>query len=102
LTGTKSFNINSSGEFSFLRYESPAEIKEETINITPDVLSEIRSIAHEILQEFMVTQNFTKWPEHKETFSVAITQEKVTKSISTRRFSNNVVKLKNLLTELLK
>jgi hypothetical protein len=97
LSGTKSFNIHSSGEFTVLRYESPTEISEETVNIEPEKLSEVRSLAHGILQEFMATKKYSQWPEQKETISVSITQEKVTKSISTRRFSKNISALKDLL-----
>jgi len=99
LSGTTSFNIHQDGTLTVLRYESPTKISEKSVDLESKKIKEIGSLAHDVLKEVLSTDDFSTWPEQKATFSVAITREKVTKSISTRRFSKKVSKLINLLKE---
>ena len=97
LTGTTSFNLHEDGKMTVLQYKSPTNIVEETINIDPEKKSEIANIAHEVLDEVFTKKDHSLWPVKKETFSVAITADKVTRSISTKRHSDKITDLMNLL-----
>ncbi len=97
LSGIVSFNIHESGESTILRYESPTNIIEKSVKIRSELISKINHLSHSVLQEYMGLNQFSQWPEQQETISVAITNEKVTKSISTRRFSKNILMLKQLI-----
>jgi hypothetical protein len=102
LSGTISFNIHENGASTILKYESPTNIIEDTVKIRPELVSEINNLSHIVLQEYMGLNQFSQWPEQQETISVAITNDKVTKSISTRRFSKNILMLKKLIKEKIK
>ncbi|MEN8133998.1 MAG: hypothetical protein ABFS18_00490 [Thermodesulfobacteriota bacterium] len=97
LTGTTSFNIHQDGQFTILRYASPTEITEKAIDLAPTIIIEIKTLAHKVFKEVMATEDYAVWPEHKATISVAITKDRVTKSISSRRFSGSSLKLIDLL-----
>lgn len=99
LTGTTSFNFHKNGEVTLLQYKSPTNIIEVTINIEPEKTEKVANISHEVIAEYYTHSDYSKWPVQKETIAVAITKEKVTKSVSTNRHSEKIKYLMALLKD---
>lgn len=56
-----------------------------------------RSLALAVLREVMEEANYVAWPLRDETLSVVVTRDEFSKTISTRRYSENVSKLEKHL-----
>lgn len=93
LSGTTSFNIHEDEKATVLKYESPTKITEQAVDLESGKIAEIIALVHEVFEEVISTKNYDTWPERRGTFSIAITEEKVTKSISTRRYSKKMIHL---------
>lgn len=102
LTGTVSFNLHEDGQTTLLKYTTPGSIEEYLIRLKPEMRSEIIDLAHVVLKEYMGAEQFAQWAENQTSFSVAVTADMVTKSVSTRRYSENASKLREIILEKLK
>ena len=100
LAGTTSYNLHATSELTKLVYVSRSDIQEHSIQAAPEQIERIKSDSLLIIQEVMDKTNFDEWKENSGSFAVAITQDKVTKSISTKRLSESMLRLQELLNTL--
>ena len=97
LFGTASLNIHEDGSVTILEYESPTKISESTVNIDSSEKDEIRSLSLRALKTYLNQNNHSHIREYTFTFSIAYTDEGVTKSISTKRINEEAMKVVRLL-----
>ena len=90
IVGTISFNIHSDKSVTVLVYESISQIKESQVAIDSDTSEEIVRLIEKALGELIILKDYSTLPEYKQTSAVSITQDKFTKSISTRRYSDQL------------
>ena len=93
ISGSISFNFHPNQHITVLVYESASSIKEIPVSIDAKTVSQIRKLTQRVLDEFIRQEDFSPLPEYKQTTAIIITQSKVTKSISTRRYSKNMISL---------
>lgn len=91
--GTTSFNIHEDNSATLLVYESPAKITEAMVNLDTEESTEIVQLLEIVLDDLIKTIDYSSLPEYKQTSAVTVTQDKVTKSISTRRYTKKLIKL---------
>jgi hypothetical protein len=90
IVGTTSFNIHSDKSVTVLIYESVSQITESPIALDSDTSEEIVRLIEKALGELIILEDYSMLPEYKQTSAVSITQGKFTKSISTRRYSDQL------------
>jgi len=93
IVGTISFNIHPDQSVTVLVYESASKITESPVSIDSKTVTQIRQLSERVLEEFISLKDFSQFPEYKQTSAIIITQSKVTKSISTRRYSAQLISL---------
>ena len=93
IAGTVSFNIHPDQSVTVLIYESVSKISETTLSIDSKAAAEMSELSELVLDEFISLKGYSQLPEYKQTSAIAITQDKVTKSISTRRYSEQLISL---------
>lgn len=93
LAGTTSFNIHDDGRVTVLVYESASKITENTLAIKTDARDELRSLALACLESYLVQDRYDHVKEHGFTMSVAHSVQGVTKSISSKRISDEAIKM---------
>ena len=99
IIGTISFNIHPNQSVTLLVYESASKINETTVSIDSKTVEKISQLSERILDEFVTLKDFSHFPEYKQGSAIAITQNKVTKSISTRRYSEQLISLIKMIKE---
>ena len=97
LSGTASLNLHEDGSVTILEYESPTKISESSVNINSSEKDEIRSLTLRALKTYLNQNNHSHIKEYTFTFSIAYTDEGVTKSISTKRINEEAMKVVKLL-----
>ena len=99
IIGTISFNIHPNQSVTLLVYDSASKINETTVSIDSKTVAKISQLSERILDEFVTLKDFSHFPEYKQGLAIAITQNKVTKSISTRRYSEQLISLIKMIKE---
>ena len=99
ISGSISFNFHPSQQVSVLVYESASSIKETLVDIDASTVTRIRQLAERTLDELISRKDFSAFPEYKQTSAIIITQNKVTKSISTRRYSKQLISLIEIIKD---
>jgi hypothetical protein len=97
LSGTASLNLHEDGSVTILEYESPTKISESSVNINSSEKDEIRSLTLRALKTYLNQNSHSHIKEYTFTFSIAYTDEGVTKSISTKRINEEAMKVVKLL-----
>jgi hypothetical protein len=93
IAGTFSFNIHADQRVTLLVYESASAINESPVSIDRGTVESIHRLAEQVLEEFVSMEDYSTLPEYKQSAAVTITQDRVAKSISTRRYSENLISL---------
>ena len=93
IVGTISFNIHPDQSVTVLVYESASIINESSVSIDSKTVAKVSQLSEQILDEFVSLKDYSQFPEYKQGSAIAITQSKVTKSISTRRYSEKLISL---------
>lgn len=97
LSGTTSLNIHEDGSITILEYESPTKISERTADFDSHKRDELRSLTLRVLKSYLNQENYSHVKEYTFTFSIAYTNDGVTKSISSKRINEDAMKLVKLL-----
>jgi alpha-L-arabinofuranosidase len=82
-----------------LVYESASIINEFPVSIDSKTVAKASQLSEQILDEFVSLKNYSQFPEYKQGSAIAITQNKVTKSISTRRYSEKLISLIEMIKD---
>ncbi|MBV1905133.1 MAG: hypothetical protein KUG75_03580 [Pseudomonadales bacterium] len=93
LRGTLSFNIHPDNKVTLLIYESAIKISEAPVSIDAETFVHISQLSKQVFEEIIILKDFSHYPEYQQTASIAITHDHVTKSISTRRYSEQLISL---------
>lgn len=93
LAGLTAFNLHSDGRVTVLVYESASKITETTVEIESGALTQIRDLAKGVLEEFMKLDSHAAVPLYRQSLGVAITRDDVTRSVTTRRFTESALSL---------
>ena len=99
IVGTISFNIHPDQNVTVLVYESFSKINESPVSIDSKTVAKVRQLSEQILDEFVSLKDYSQFPEYKQGSAIAITQSKVTKSISTRRYSEKLISLIKMIKD---
>lgn len=99
IVGTISFNIHPDQSVTLLVYESVSKITESSVSIDSKTVAKVCQLSERIFDEFGSLKDYSKFPEYKQGSAIAITQSKVTKSISTRRYSQNLISLITIIKD---
>lgn len=99
IKGTISFNIHPDQSVTVLIYESASKITENTVTIDRKIVGKVSQLSETILGEFVSLKEYSQFPEYKQGSAIAITQSKVTKSISTRRYSEQLISLIKIIAD---
>ena len=90
IVGTASFNIHADKSVTVLVYESVSQIKESQVAIDSKASEVVVRLIEEALDELVTLTDYSTLQEYKQTSAISITQDKFTKSISTRRYSDQL------------
>ena len=93
IAGTASFNIHIDNSVTVLVYESASKITENSVSIEKKKIAEVAQLLEGTLDEFLNIQDYSTLPEYKQISAISVTHNKVTKSISTRRYSQQLIQL---------
>ena len=93
LTGTKSVNIHENGKVTLLVYESPSKITENLLNINPAAVNNLKKMAINTQNEYMLLKKISPIKTYKLLAGITVARELVTKSISSRRLTQSMIKL---------
>ncbi len=74
-------------------------INESPVSIDSKTVAKVSQLSEQILDEFVSLKDYSQFPEYKQGTAIAITQSKVTKSISTRRYSEKLISLIEMITD---
>ena len=99
IVGTISFNIHPNQNVTVLVYESVSKISEIPVNIDGNTVTKVSQLSEWVLDEFISLEDYSQFPEYKQGSAIAITQSKVTKSISTHRYSEQLISLIKLIKD---
>ena len=99
IIGTISFNIHPNQNVTVLVYESASKINETLVSIDRKTVAKVSQLSELVLDEFLRLKDYFQLPEYKQGSAIAITQSKVTKSISTRRYSEQLILLINMIKD---
>ncbi len=99
IVGTISFNIHPDQSVTVLVYESASMINESPVSIDSKTVAKVSQLSEQILDEFVSQEDYSQFPEYKQGSAIAITQSKVTKSISTRRYSEKLISLIEMIKD---
>ena len=99
IVGTISFNIHPDRSVTVLVYESVSKITESPVSIDSKTVAKVCQLSERILDEFVNLKDYSKFPEYKQGSGIAITRSKVTKSISTRRYSESLISLITIIKD---
>lgn len=99
IVGTISFNIHPDQSVTVLVYESASKITESPVSIDSKTVAKVSQLSERILDEFVSLKDYSQFPEYKQESAIAITQSKVTKSISTRRYSEQLISLIKMIKD---
>lgn len=98
LAGIVSFNIHPDKSVTLLVYESAVKISEQPVAVDNKTVLQIIQSSEQVFNEYSRLDDYSRLPEYKQASAVAITQTRVTRSISTRRYSENMIALIRLIT----
>ena len=93
IVGTTSITFHEEGNVTILIYESAAKITENTLQIGEEEKAQLRENADAVLIEYLNSDKLTDLSEYPLTFAIAKTNESLTKSISSRKFSKGAVEI---------
>ena len=99
IVGTISFNIHPDQSVTVLVYESASVINESPVSMDSKTVAKVSQLSEQILDEFVSLTDYSQFPEYKQGSAIAITQSKVTKSISTRRYSEKLISLIEMIKD---
>ncbi len=99
IVGTISFNIHPNQSVTVLVYESASKITESPVSIDSKTVAKVSQLSERILDEFISLKDYSQFHEYKQGSAIAITQSKVTKSISTRRYSEKLISLIEMIKD---
>ncbi len=99
IIGTVSFNIHPDQNVTVFVYESASKISETPVSIDSKTVAMVSQLSEQVLDEFVSLKDYSRFPEYKQTSTIAITQSKVTKSISTRRYSEQLISLIKMIKD---
>ena len=97
IIGTISFNVHSDQHVTVLVYESASNINETPVSIDADTVAKISQLSELVLNQFVKQTDYSQFIEYKQGSAVAITESNVTKSISTRRYSEEFISLISMM-----
>jgi len=93
IVGTTSFNIHSDMSVTVLVYESASKITESQIILDAKASSDVAQLIEEALTELVNLEDYSQLTEYKQTSAISVSHNKVTKSISTRRYTDQLIVL---------
>ena len=93
IVGTASFNIHDDNRITVLVYESPTKIAENMASVDAAKITEVIQLLESTIDELIEIKDYSNLPEFKQTSAVTVTKDKVTKSISTRRYTGQLIEL---------
>jgi hypothetical protein len=99
IVGTISFNIHPDQSVTVLVYESASKITESPVSIDSKTVAKVSQLSERVLDQFVSLKDYSQFPEYKQGSAIAITQSKVTKSISTRRYSEQLISLIKMIKD---
>ena len=99
IVGTISFNIHPDQSVTVLVYESVSKITESPVSIDSKTVAKVSQLSERVLDQFVSLKDYSQLPEYKQGSAIAITQSKVTKSISTRRYSEQLISLIKMIKD---
>ena len=99
IVGTISFNIHPDQTVTVLVYEIASIINEFPVSIDSKTVAKVSQLSEQILDEFVSLKDYSQFQEYKQGSAIAITQSKVTKSISTRRYSEKLISLIEMIKD---
>lgn len=99
IVGTISFNIHPDQSATVLVYESVSKITESPVRIDRKTVTKISQLSEQVLDQLVSLKDYSRLPEYKQGSAIAITQSKVTKSISTRRYSEQLISLIKMIND---
>lgn len=93
LAGTTALNFHQDGKITLLIYESVTRITENAINMKEDDIVTVKKLAERTLNEYLSREQFKELKTYQLTAGIAYKVDAVTKSISTRKLTGNMIKL---------
>ncbi len=99
IIGTVSFNVHPNQNVTVLVYESNSKISETPVSIDSKTVTKVSQLSEWVLEEFVSLKDYSQFPEYEQGSAIAITQNKVTKSISTHRYSERLISLIKLIKD---
>ena len=99
IVGTISFNIHPNQNVTVLVYESNSKISETPVSIDSETVTKVSQLAERVFDEFVGLKDYSRFSEYKQGSAIAITQSKVTKSISTHRYSDQLISLIKMIED---
>jgi len=87
LSGTTSLNIHDDKKVTVLVYESSVKISENTVEIEPQKVEELRILILAVLNDYLNLESFNDIKEYPFTIALAYTNHGVTKNISSKRIN---------------
>ena len=93
LVGTMSVNFHGDGKVTLLVVESPTIRTESLLIINAAVINDLKKMAAMTLDEYMLRKEFSQVRTYKLLAGISITRESVTKNISSRKLTQNMIQL---------
>lgn len=93
LAGTSSVTFHDDGKVTFLVYETSTKITENLLVIDSKDIDELRSLTTKSLDEYLVLKQYSQLKKYKLLVGISVTQDSVTKSISSRKLTQNIILL---------
>ena len=93
LSGISSLNFHEDGKVTLLIYESATKITETPVTLKVGEIASLKKLATNTLNEYLSQQQFKNIKTYQLTASIALKVDAVTKSISTRKLTANMITL---------
>ena len=99
LAGTSSVTFHEDGKVTLLVYETSTKISDNLIDIDSKAVAELTDLATKALDEYLALKQFIQLKNYTLLVGILVTQDAVTKSISSRKLTQSVITLINKLNE---
>jgi len=93
ISGIVSVNVHADHSMTVLVYESPTNIVESTLPVETTIGQGIIDLSKDVFAQYVGLEDYSQLPDRKRTCAITITRDEVTKSISTRRYTEQLIAL---------
>ncbi|MEH6648622.1 MAG: hypothetical protein V7707_01205 [Motiliproteus sp.] len=95
IKGTHSMTFHEDGKVSLLVYQSASKIIDNVVDIEPSQSLALQHLASEVLSEYLFKQSFSELPSHSLKLAIMLSDDGVTKSVSSHKLNANAIHLVN-------